>query len=116
MQENLICIRCPVGCELDVLVENGCVAEVVGNQCPMGKDYAEQEIVSPVRMFTAIMKCRGKDKPFPVKSARPIPKDMVLNCAMELKKHHPLPPVKRGEIVVQDICGTGCDIIAVEDA
>ena len=36
-------------------------------------------------------------------------------CAL-MYRTHPAPPVRRGDILIRDICGTGCNVIATRDA
>ena len=52
MKKTLTCIECPIGCEIEVEVENGVVLSVKGNTCPRGKVYAEAEVVCPKRVVT----------------------------------------------------------------
>lgn len=41
------CIVCPLGCSIEVDVENGKVKEVKGCKCPRGMEWAIQEVTSP---------------------------------------------------------------------
>ena len=34
---KLTCVECPMGCDIEVEVENGKVVKVLGNTCPRGK-------------------------------------------------------------------------------
>ena len=52
MKQELICIGCPMGCQLTAEVENGVVTSVTGNTCPRGDAYARRECVAPVRTVT----------------------------------------------------------------
>lgn len=112
MIRELICINCPMGCRMTVTLENGTVTDMTGNTCPRGKDYAIQEATRPLRVLTGIMKAEGCPYPFSVRSDGQIPKDMIRDCAVELKRHHPPLPVAAGDIVIADILGTGVNIIA----
>ena len=40
---EITCINCPVGCRLNVELENGQVVSVTGNTCKRGETYARQE-------------------------------------------------------------------------
>ena len=55
MEQQITCINCPVGCRLQVVVENGEVKSVTGNSCNRGITYAKQECVAPRRMVTAVV-------------------------------------------------------------
>ena len=37
---NLICIGCPMGCPLNVTMQDGTVTAVEGNTCKRGDEYA----------------------------------------------------------------------------
>ena len=112
MKKELVCINCPMGCRMTVELDGETVLSVEGNQCPRGKKYAEQEAVRPMRVLTGNMKAEGCPTPFSVKTDRPVPKDMLVDCAMELKRHHPKLPVKAGDVVLTDILGTGANVVA----
>lgn len=49
MEHQITCINCPVGCRLQVVVEDGEVKSVTGNSCNRGITYAKQECVAPDR-------------------------------------------------------------------
>ena len=61
---ELTCINCPVGCRLNVTMENGAVVSVTGNQCKRGATYARQECVDSQRMITAVIPVAGSKVPF----------------------------------------------------
>jgi CxxC motif-containing protein len=72
---SLICITCPMGCQLDVLfdVDSGCVLETDGNNCDRARSYAERELTHPTRMVTTTVRVRGGAWPMvPVHTAKPI--------------------------------------------
>ena len=54
--KELTCICCPMGCALNIEMENNEVVKVIGNTCKRGDTYARAEIVRPVRMVTTIVK------------------------------------------------------------
>ena len=41
MKQELICIGCPMGCQLTAEVESGVVTQVSGNTCKRGDAYAK---------------------------------------------------------------------------
>ena len=117
MAENrteLICINCPRGCLLTI-EKQGDQLNVSGHYCNNGIAYAEQEITNPVRVLTVLMKPEGTDKPLSVRTDKPVPKDMLKKCASEIYKVHPKLPIKYGEVLISDICGTGANVIATID-
>lgn len=112
MLKEFICINCPLGCRLTVELEGNQVLSVVGNTCKRGFEYAAQEAVLPARVLTGNMKAQGSNTPFSVKTDRPVPKQMLLACAMELKRHHPSLPIHSGDIIISNILNTGANVIA----
>ncbi len=115
MERHLICINCPMGCRLVVKIENGRAVNVEGQGCRRGAEYARQEAVAPLRVLTGNMKAQGCTQPFSVRTDKPVPKELLLPCARELKRHHPVPPVAMGDIVITNLLGTGCNVIATQD-
>ena len=118
MEEKILtCISCPIGCQLAVTLDNGTVAAVTGNLCPRGVTYAKAESVNPTRMVTSSVRLEGGTVAMlPVKTAEPIPKSKIMECAIALKNVEAKAPIRAGEIVVPNTAGTGVPIIASRGA
>ena len=112
---ELTCINCPVGCRLQVSVENGEMVSVTGNQCKRGEKYARQECIAPQRMITAVIPVAGSKNPLSVKTRTPIPKDRIFDCMQALSQVALTAPVAAGAVILADICGTGVDVIATKN-
>ena len=111
---EITCINCPVGCRLDVTLENGQVVSVTGNTCKRGEIYARQECVDPQRMVTAVIPVAGSAVPLSVKTRTPIPKKRIADCMRALSEVQITAPVAAGSVVLADVCGTGVDVIATK--
>ena len=111
---EITCINCPVGCRLDVTLENGQVVSVTGNTCKRGETYARQECVDPQRMVTAVIPVAGSAVPLSVKTRTPIPKKRIADCMRALSEVRITAPVAAGSVVLADVCGTGVDVIATK--
>lgn len=111
---ELICINCPRGCLLRIR-QNGDDLDITGNYCAKGLPYARQEITSPERVLTVLMKPEDADRPLSVRTDRPVPKAMLKECARTIYQVHPVLPVKYGDILIEDLCGTGANVIATAD-
>lgn len=110
---NLICIGCPMGCPMEVKLENGEVVSVTGNTCAKGDAYARKEVTHPTRIICSTVPVEGGDHlTLPVKTAQDIPKGKIFDAVAELKHVKVAAPVKLGDVVLADVCGTGVDIIA----
>ena len=112
---NMTCIVCPVGCSLSARVGEDGKVEVTGNACPRGARYAESELTDPVRTLTDIVPLTNRDTMLSVKSSAPIPKDLLLKAAACLSEVRAAAPVKVGDVIVENILGTGADIVATKE-
>lgn len=117
-KREMVCVSCPMGCAITVeLDDNNEVISVTGNTCPRGDKYARQECTHPERMLTSTVKVEGGRLPVvPVKSASPIPKEMLFDAMKEVNKVTLKAPVTFGGVAVKDILGTGIDIVVTNEA
>lgn len=109
------CIVCPVGCHLkiekDDTSEEGYI--VSGNKCPRGHKYAIKEMTNPERVVTSTVKINNiENLMLPVKTTDGIPKSKVLNFMAEINKIEVSLPVKRGDILIENIYNTGVNLVA----
>lgn len=112
--KELICITCPKGCHLQVDETRGYA--VTGNRCPRGEAYGKAELTHPTRMVTSTVRCTGGSRPrCPVKTSRPVPKDQVFAVVAALDAVELTAPVRVGQLVISNVCGTGADIIATKN-
>lgn len=116
--KEFICVSCPIGCAVTVtLDDNNEVVSVTGNTCKRGDSYARQECTHPERMLTSTVKVTGSRLPVvPVKSAKPVPKELLLNCMQEINRVTVQAPVHIGDVVLANILNTGVDIVATNNA
>lgn len=110
MKRELTCIVCPIGCQLSVTLENGVVTEVTGNTCPRGKQYAIDECTNPVRTITTTARTADGGV-IPVKTAQPIPKELMFDCMQEINKATVTLPAHIGDVVIKNLLNTGVDVI-----
>lgn len=113
MTRNMICIGCPMGCELTVEVENGKAVSVSGNSCAVGKRYAQTEVSAPTRMVTTTAIAEN-GTPIPVKTAAPVPKGKIFDVVAAIKSVRVSLPVSIGDVIVKDAAGTGIEIVATK--
>ena len=113
---ELTCINCPLGCALTVASENGSVLSVTGNTCQRGEAYARAEITAPVRIVTTSVPVAGGSCPMvSVKTASAIPKDKIFDCISALKNVTATAPIAIGDVILQNVAGTGIDMVATRD-
>ena len=113
MKRELVCIGCPMGCPLEVELEEEKVIKVTGNKCKKGEDYGIKECTNPTRIVTSSVSVEGGEiDVVPVKTQGDIPKDKIFDIVEELKNVKVMAPVNIGDVIAQDICGTGINIVA----
>ena len=115
MEKELTCIRCPIGCQLKVLIEKDQIS-VTGNTCSRGKEYGIKEVTNPTRVVTSSI--RIDDGMFPivsVKTNKDIPKDMVFPAMEEIHHTSVSAPVHIGDILISNVANTGSDIVATRN-
>ena len=103
MKKNLTCIECPIGCEIEVEIENGAVISVKGNACPRGKIYAEVEVISPKRVVTSTVRAENGEM-IPVKTDKPVRKETIFEVMQKINATSCKLPVALGDILVENIC------------
>jgi CxxC motif-containing protein len=85
---------------------------VTGHECKRGINYGRSEIENPTRVITSTVKiCGAIYRRCPVKTASPIPKSIIKEAMQLLNNIELTAPVKMGQVVVSDICGTGVDFV-----
>ena len=109
---QLICINCPTGCEMTVERGADGAVKVTGHTCPRGEAYAIAELTNPTRMVTGLVRVAGTRRPLPVKTRTAIPKGKIAEVTNLLANTTVLPPKKIGDLVIENACDTGVDVIA----
>lgn len=114
-RKELICIGCPLGCNLTVEMDGGQVVSVSGNTCKRGDDYARKELTDPRRIVTSTVPVAGGNLPVvSVKTATDIPKNKIRECLLALKGVTLTAPVQIGDVIVENVADTGVDVIATK--
>ena len=112
-ERELICIGCPMGCPIVVKMEDGKVVSVTGNTCPRGEAYARKEVTDPTRIVTTTVRVAdGKVPMINVKTEHDIPKDKIFDRIAALRGVTIKAPVHIGDIVLENVAGTGVNIVA----
>ena len=114
MTRNITCVTCPMGCAITVeLSDSGEVLSVKGNTCKRGEVYAENECTHPQRSLATTVKVDGGiHNVVPCKSAGALPKEKIFDCMEEINKACAKAPVALGDVLVENVCGTGINIVA----
>lgn len=117
MFDELVCTICPNSCRMNyTLNEKGEVVEVFGNKCKRGEVYIKTEVLNPVRMLTTIVRLNGgKTRMCPVRTSKPIPKELLMPMAKAIASLAINAPARIGDVVVKNIMGTGADLIVTRN-
>ena len=111
--KELICITCPRGCHLKVDEERKIVT---GNFCKRGEVYGLNEVINPVRVVTSTVKIEGASiNLLPVRTNKPIKKTLIMDVLKKLKTIKVMAPIHVGDVIVENIFGSGVDIIATRE-
>ena len=111
MIKNLTCIECPIGCSIEVELEDGKVLSVKGNACPRGKLYAEAEVVCPKRVVTSTVRAENGEM-IPVKTDRPVRKEAIFEVMKIINATTCKMPVALGQVLVENICDDANLVVA----
>ena len=118
METSLVtCVICPKGCSISVdwREENGerIIDSVRGNSCRRGLEYASSEVIHPVRVLASTVRMRNAGlKLLPVRSASPLPKELIFKAMEEVRKTVVEGDVKMGDVIIHSVAGSGIDMIA----
>lgn len=113
MKKEMVCIRCPKGCNMMVEYEGTKVLKVTGNSCSKGEAYAFDEITKPVRIVTSTVKVLNGELPVvPVKTSKAIRRHLIFDVMKEIYKAEVKAPVKEGQIIIKNPAKSGADIVA----
>ena len=115
MKKEIICTVCPRGCHIMVEGDGEKVLTAEGYSCKRGLEYANTEYAHPVRILTTLVKIAGvQNDLLPVRSNKPLPKESLFACMEQIRAAAVKLPVKRYDVIIADICGTGVDIVATK--
>ena len=107
--KEFICIECPKGCRLKVDDD----MNVTGNTCLRGKTYAINELTCPKRVITSTVVIESKlVARMPVMTEQEVPKEKMFDIVKALDEVRLVAPVKCRDVVIENVCDTGVNIIA----
>jgi len=121
----ITCTICPVGCLLEIKKNAGEGYDVKGNKCKKGITYAYNEIIEPVRTlttsaYTYIKQNESKNvnknktidiKEIAVRTNKPIPLAKLKKAAEEVRNFKIEREVSIGDVIIENLLGTGADVI-----
>ena len=117
MKKVIICISCPLGCNIGAEFDDEKVLSVENNRCKKGLHYVRKELFSPERIVTTtVCLINSQMEVVPVKTQRPVPKGIVADVVKAVSALKVSAPVRIGQVMLANVCGSGVDIVATRNA
>ncbi len=114
VDREITCIVCPQGCRITVKGDAGDLV-IEGNRCPRGLEYAKKEVTAPERTITSSVKVTCGELPLvSVKTTGTVPKKRIRELMEEIKAAETDAPVDIGDVLVEDLGGTGVKVVATK--
>lgn len=114
--QEMVCITCPLGCRMELDIEDGALKAVRHNSCKRGIEYANQEFYDPRRMVTATASITGGlvDR-IPVRTSTPLPIKHIPSLLRNVYRLQLAAPLPIGSVVIKNIADTGIDVITTRN-
>jgi CxxC motif-containing protein len=114
--QEMVCINCPLGCRMELEIEDGEIKAVQHNSCKRGIEYAQQEFYDPRRMVTATAAITGGAmNRVPVRTTEPIPINHINGVLQAIYTLNLFAPLKIETAVIKNFADTGIDVITTRN-
>ncbi len=114
--QEMVCVTCPIGCRMELELEDGDIKAVQHNSCKRGVEYAQQEYYDPKRMVTTTAAVsNGILQRVPVRTSAPVGIQHIhalLQAVYTLTIEAPLPI---GTPVIENFGETGVDVLTTRN-
>ena len=74
--------------------------------------FAVEEVLHPMRNLATSVPVRGPRTMVSVRLSAPVPRDRIFPVLAAISRLRPEAPVRRGQVLIADVLGTGVDVIA----
>lgn len=112
---EIVCIVCPNSCRIRCEAQNG-ELHCSGQKCKRGVEYAIAELTHPMRSLTTSVRTVFPDSPVvSVRTDGEVEKAKLIDIVKTLGQVTVDQRVKIGDIIAENICGTGVNIICTSD-
>ena len=113
---EITCIICPRGCSIKIFKDEYSNIKIQGNKCKRGEDFALQELECPKRSLTStVATIYKKARRIPVKTNKDIPLKDIFPVMNEINKVVLNRKVKVNDIIIENVCNLGVNIVATSD-
>lgn len=115
-KRNIICISCPMGCQLTVWRDENDQVQVEGYTCPRGKAYGVQEFTDPRRTVTSSIAVKGGHMArVSCKTSDTVPKAVIPEVLRSIAACRVQAPIAIGQVLIPGVAGTEADVIATRE-
>ncbi|MDN5298948.1 MAG: hypothetical protein PWP51_1501 [Clostridiales bacterium] len=114
---EIVCTLCATHCKLSIELDgpDGQIKNVYGSRCSRGYEYISQcRSDQPCMIPTSVRVNSHTYERLPVNSDAPLPKNKIPDAMMVIRNVEVTPPVKSGEIIIENILNTGVNIISTK--
>ena len=101
--EVVLSLAKALGCEIEVVLENGKVLSIAGNGCFRGKAYAEAEVTCPKRVVTSTVRAENGEM-IPVKTDRPVRKEAIFEVMAKINGVVCPQNAEIGDVLIENVC------------
>jgi CxxC motif-containing protein len=109
---GMVCIVCPIGCPLTVERKGDGEVSVTGNRCPKGEEYGTEEMLSPRRVVTAVVRTDSQAFPcIPVRTDAALPRALFSDLIGDLGRLVVRLPAAGGKVLIENYRGSGVNIV-----
>ncbi len=115
MKGQFTCVVCPTSCVVHAEWNETELQSTDHAQCKLACDYVRGEIFDPRRMVTTTVRIDDGELPLvSVKTEPAVPKKTVFEVMQHLAHVVVKAPVNIGDIIVANVLGTGCNVVATK--
>lgn len=114
-KKTIICVKCPLGCEIETSFTDEEIINMRRAQCKDGQEYARKEIYNPERILIHHVRVKNGEIPLvSVRSNKEIPRSKLFPVIEILNKKSIEAPIFIGDIVLSEPLDLETDIIATK--
>ncbi len=114
--KEFTCVSCPMGCMLEARSGLNGEFKISGNRCKRGLVYGLQEMKDPRRNISSTVAVKGAEiNSLPVKTEKPIPKNKIFEVMKEINHIIVESPINVGDVIIENVLGTGVNIVATRN-
>ena len=116
MKKENICIICPKSCHIEVEYDQSNIVHIKGAGCKKGIEFAENEFINPMRVFTGSVVVKGGNfHLLSVKTSGAISKIYIRELGELTHKIVVQAPIKIGVKVLENVLDQKIDLIATRN-